>query len=89
MRLSPKNLAALSSEVARPDYDREQQQIGIVHFGIGAFHRAHQAWYTDRVMAGGDRDWSILGVSLRSPSVAAQLNPQDCLYTVTERSVTV
>ncbi|MCB2078707.1 MAG: mannitol dehydrogenase family protein [Novosphingobium sp.] len=67
-------------------YDRDEQAVGIVHFGIGAFHRAHQAWYTDRAMDGGDRDWGIAGVSLRSAAVAEQMNPQDGLYTVTERS---
>jgi fructuronate reductase len=67
-------------------YDRDAQQVGIVHFGIGAFHRAHQAWYTDAAMNAGDRDWLITGVSLRSAEVAAQLNPQQGLYTVTERS---
>ncbi|MET0374809.1 MAG: mannitol dehydrogenase family protein [Rhizorhabdus sp.] len=60
--------------------------MGIVHFGIGAFHRAHQAWYTDRAMDHGDRNWAITGVSLRSRTVACQMNPQDGLYTVTERS---
>lgn len=74
------------AEAARFDYDRTAQAVGIVHFGIGAFHRAHQAWYTDLAMAAGDRDWSIIGVSLRSGDVAHQMNPQDGLYTVTERS---
>ncbi len=68
------------------DYDRANQAAGIVHFGIGAFHRAHQAWYTDAAMNAGERDWGIIGVSLRSASVALQMNPQDGLYTVTERS---
>ncbi|MFD1613212.1 mannitol dehydrogenase family protein [Sphingomonas tabacisoli] len=72
--------------VERFGYDRDAQAVGIVHFGIGAFHRAHQAWYTDRAMDAGDRDWTILGVSLRSGVVAAQMNPQDGLYTVTGRS---
>nr|WP_221774214.1 mannitol dehydrogenase family protein [Novosphingobium flavum] len=71
---------------ARFGYDREAQKVGIVHFGIGAFHRAHQAWYTDRAMEAGDRDWMIAGVSLRSAAVAEQMNPQDGLYTVAERS---
>ncbi|MBU6267634.1 MAG: mannitol dehydrogenase family protein [Sphingomonadales bacterium] len=74
------------AEVERFDYDREAQAAGIVHFGIGAFHRAHQAWYTDRAMSAGDRDWAITGVSLRSGEVAHQMNPQDGLYTVTERA---
>ncbi len=86
MRLSSANLAALGSAVTRFGYDRAAQASGIVHLGIGAFHRAHQAWYTDLAMAAGDRDWAITGVSLRSPSVAEQMNPQDGLYTVTERS---
>lgn len=86
MRLSPDTLDALSQEVARTDYDRTTQAVGVVHIGIGAFHRAHQAWYLDRVMAAGERGWAVLGVSLRSATVAGQLNPQDGLFTVTERS---
>ncbi|MEN9925799.1 MAG: hypothetical protein RL268_1925, partial [Pseudomonadota bacterium] len=86
MRLSESSLTRLAAQVERPGYDRAQQRVGIVHFGIGAFHRAHQAWYTDRAMGAGDRDWAITGVSLRSPTVAEQLNPQDGLYTVSERS---
>ncbi|MEP6786551.1 MAG: mannitol dehydrogenase family protein [Sphingomonadales bacterium] len=86
MRLAHDTLSALAPDVRRPGYDFATQQIGIVHFGIGAFHRAHQAWYTDRAMDAGDRDWAIAGVSLRSPAVAAQINPQDGLYTITERS---
>lgn len=85
-RLSPDTLAALPAEVARPLYDRESQEVGIVHFGIGAFHRAHQAWYTDAAMNAGDRDWMITGVSLRSAGVARQMNPQGGLYTVAEQS---
>jgi len=84
MRLSPRT--RLPASVRRPDYDRAAQAAGIVHLGIGAFHRAHQAVYTDAAMSGGDRDWGIVGVSLRSGDVAAQLNPQDGLYTVSSRS---
>lgn len=86
MRLSNRNLDALDSAVTRFGYDRAAQAGGIVHLGIGAFHRAHQAWYTDLAMAAGDRDFAITGVSLRSPGVAEQMNPQDGFYTVTERS---
>ena len=88
MRLSEATQGRLAPEVLQPAYDRAAQSVGIVHFGIGAFHRAHQAWYTDGAMNAGDRGWAIAGVSLRSPDVAAQMNPQDGLYTVTERSVT-
>jgi fructuronate reductase len=86
VRLGGAALDRLALEVERPDYDRATQAVGIVHFGMGAFHRAHQAWYTDRAMGAGDRGWAITGVSLRSADVAAQMNPQDALYTVTERS---
>ena len=86
MRLAQAALGQLAAGVERPGYDRDAQAVGIVHFGIGAFHRAHQAWYTDRAMAAGERDWAITGVSLRSDDVARQMNPQDGLYTVTERS---
>ncbi len=86
MRLFTATTPHLSAGVVRPAYDRAEQKCGIVHFGIGAFHRAHQAVYTDDAMNAGDRHWAITGVSLRSPAVAAQMNPQDGLYTVTERS---
>ncbi|MDK2760173.1 MAG: mannitol dehydrogenase family protein [Sphingopyxis sp.] len=76
----------LPAPVTAPGYDRAAQAAGIVHIGIGAFHRAHQAVYTDDAMGAGDRDWGIVGVSLRSGDVAAQLNPQDGLYTVSARS---
>jgi fructuronate reductase len=86
VRLCTDRVDRLPSEVGRYGYDRKHHAIGIVHFGIGAFHRAHQAWYTDRAMDAGERDWMILGVSLRSGNVAAQMKPQDGLFTVTERS---
>jgi len=71
---------------ALPGYDRAGKSVGIVHFGLGAFTRAHQAWYTDRAMEADGGDWLIAGVSLRSPAVGEQLNPQDGLYTLAEMS---
>jgi len=63
------------------------QRVGILHLGIGAFHRAHQAVFTeDACVASGSRDWGICGVSQRSASVVKQLQPQDGLYGVLERS---
>lgn len=85
MRLSAQT--PIPASVQTPGYDRAAQAAGIIHIGIGAFHRAHQAVYTDDAMDAGDRDWAIIGVSLRSADVAAQLNPQDGLYTVSARSV--
>lgn len=86
MRLSELTQGALGPQVIRPAYDRSIQKIGIVHLGIGNFHRGHQAVYTDDAMAAGDRQWGITGVSMRSSAVEEQMRPQDCLYTVTERS---
>lgn len=86
MRLDEANLSALPADVATPSYDRDALGVGIVHLGIGAFHRGHQAWYTDKVLEAGATGWGITGVSLRSAGVADQLNPQDGLYSVTERS---
>jgi len=72
--------------VAQPGYARAQRPIGIVHFGLGAFARAHLAWYTDAAMTVAGGDWMIAGVSLRSAEVAAQINPQHGLYTLAQRS---
>ena len=82
-RLCARNLP---SGVPLPGYDRDEKRVGIVHFGLGAFTRAHQAWYTDRAMALAGGDWMIAGVSLRSPAVGEQLNPQDGLYALAEKS---
>ena len=58
---------------------------GILHLGIGGFHRAHQAVYADDAMAAAGGDWMIEGVSLRHPEMAARLNPQNGLFSVMER----
>jgi fructuronate reductase len=58
---------------------------GIVHIGIGAFHRAHQAVYTHDAMAAEVGDWHIIGVSLRSTEIVDALNAQGCAFSVIER----
>jgi fructuronate reductase len=65
----------------QPDYDPAQIGVGAVHFGPGAFHRAHQAAYLDQLL-GADPRWGICGVSLRSAHVRDALRPQDGLYTL-------
>nr|WP_294517605.1 mannitol dehydrogenase family protein [uncultured Rhodopila sp.] len=85
-RLSDWVLAKLPPPVLRPAYDRGEVRAGIVHLGLGAFHRAHQAVYTDDRLAAGEQDWGIIGLSLRSGDVREALAPQDGLYTVLERS---
>ncbi|MGO4706170.1 mannitol dehydrogenase family protein [Microvirga sp. 2MCAF38] len=84
-RLSEATLADLSVAVRRPVYDRAQIATGIVHLGVGAFHRAHQAVYTDDVLARDPR-WGIVAASLRSPDTYDALEPQNGLYTVSVRS---
>lgn len=77
---------APGADVSGPLVDPSALSIGIVHFGIGAFHRAHQAVFTeDAAAASGDTRWGILGVTGRSDAVVRQLRPQDCLYGVLER----
>jgi len=73
--------ASLPGGVIVPGYDRSRPS-GIVHLGTGAFHKAHQAVYTDDVLTRSGGDWMITGVSLRSADVASALNPQDGLYTL-------
>jgi fructuronate reductase len=80
-RLSDTTLTRLKGKAVLPHYERGATQTGIVHLGIGAFHRAHQAVFTEDCLAAGDLHWGILGASLRSRSVAQQLNPQNGLYT--------
>jgi len=85
--LSDATLSELPQTVARPTYDRAALTPGIVHVGLGNFHRAHQAWYMHRLFQLGlDRDWAIIGAGVR-PNDAAQrsrLLGQDCLSTLIE-----
>ncbi len=80
------DLSAVKDGVIKPGYTPADHGNGIVHLGLGAFHRAHQAVYTDDALAASGGDWRIIGVSLRSTTSADQLNPQNGLYTVLERS---
>ncbi|MGE0240613.1 MAG: mannitol dehydrogenase family protein [Parvibaculaceae bacterium] len=84
-RLSRNTLKLLPSSVARPAYDRSSIQPGILHLGVGAFHRAHQAVYVDDCLAAGETGWGIVGVSLRNAAMRDTLSPQDGLYTVAAR----
>ena len=85
-RLNSESLPRLPADVEKPSYDRSRLTPGIVHLGLGAFHRAHQAVVTDQAMqASGDLSWGILGVSLRHPATRDALTPQDGLYTLAVR----
>src|SRR3954447_12194821 len=83
--LTTANLASLPSDVAVPAYDRSQIRVGIVHLGVGGFHRAHEAMYLDRLMnAGLAGDWGICGVGVlpSDRGMAEVLAAQDHLYTL-------
>lgn len=67
--------------IAVPAYPRGGA-IGVVHLGLGAFHRAHQALVFDTLLSAGDGRWGVLGVSMRNPAVAGALAAQDGLYAV-------
>ena len=85
-RLTAQSLARLQADVARPRYDLASVRVGILHLGVGAFHRAHQAAYVDDRLAAGETDWAICGASLRSSDTRRALAPQDGLYTLSTRS---
>jgi mannitol 2-dehydrogenase len=85
--LSLANLSALPSEIARPNYDRAALRPGILHIGVGNFHRAHQAVYLDDLFnRGRNLDWALLGAGVRTGDEAMRraLEPQDWLTTVVE-----
>jgi mannitol 2-dehydrogenase len=70
-----------------PNYDRTALRPGVVHIGVGGFHRSHQAVYLDRLAeAGVSTAWAITGVGLRRGGGRRDLLRQNCLYSVLERS---
>src|SRR5262245_29245876 len=88
VKLSSANLGSLPANVATPRYDRSGLKAGILHFGIGNFHRAHQAVYLDDLFnAGRDHDWAIVGAGVLPSDVAGRdrLKEQDYLTTVVEQ----
>lgn len=81
-RLNLAALARLPAGVRRPHFDPARLKSGIVHLGIGAFHRAHQAVFTEDAIDAKGGDWGIIGASLQRPNTPDALAAQDCLYTV-------
>lgn len=81
-RLAPGTLERLPGTVRQPSYDRSAVRNGVLHIGVGAFHRAHQAVILDDVSEAGDPRWGIVGVSMRSADVHNRLAPQQGLYTL-------
>src|ERR1700716_2631613 len=83
MKLNKSTLAEIP--IDKPSYDRDEIGIGIVHFGVGGFHRAHQAMYVDRLLETGvAKDWGICGVGVLPSDrrMAEVMAAQDCLYTL-------
>src|ERR1041384_8613999 len=83
--LNAETLSRLPADLAVPAYDRNALRTGIVHVGVGGFHRAHQAMYLDRLMNDGKAlDWGICGVGVLPSDrrMADAMTAQDGLYTL-------
>jgi mannitol 2-dehydrogenase len=83
--LSARTLACWRDQLPVPGYDRDLVTPGVVHVGVGGFHRAHQAMYHDRLLSeGGARDWGICGVGVLPGDLRMKqvLDAQDGLYTL-------
>lgn len=87
MKLKRLNLPQLPAHIACPTYAPDQVKAGIAHIGVGGFHRAHQAVYTDALMNTGEGlEWGICGIGTRADELAMRdaLASQDYLYTLVE-----
>ena len=87
-KLSLATLPEVAKTAGVPKYERQALTPGIVHFGVGNFHRAHQAVYLDDLFnEGGDHDWAIIGAGVLASDEAmrAKLEAQDFLTTVVEQ----
>lgn len=84
-RLSAATIGTLPRDVAVPSYDRDRVGNGVIHLGLGAFHRAHQAVVFEAALTSGDLRWGVTGASLRSARVRNELAEQDGLYTLVTR----
>ncbi len=82
MQLCALHLASLPADILTPIYDRRRFAPGVVHLGLGAFHRAHQAMVFDQLLSAGDTRWGIHGVGMTRPDLVNQLKTQDGLYAV-------
>ena len=83
-RLNDNSLSKISGKVAIPEYDRSAISSGIVHVGVGNFHRSHEAYYTDQLLRNGEKDWGICGICLQDRDLKMHntLANQDGLYTL-------
>lgn len=87
IKLRDSTLSDLPVNVARPTFDRSRLSAGILHIGVGNFHRAHQAVYLQRLFElGRDHDWALVGAGIRAEDAAmrSKLMTQDWMSTVVE-----
>ncbi len=83
--MNPLNLSTVCGGTATaPNYDPRTASVGIVHIGLGGFHRGHQAAYVDDIL-GRDPSWGICAIAPRNPATARALRQQDGLYTLWSR----
>lgn len=82
------NLENIPDYVRRPTYTPSAHKTGIVHLGLGAFHKSHQAFYTDAAIESSGGDWRIVGVSMRNRQLPIQVAAQNGLYTLIVRNPT-
>lgn len=83
-QLGSTTLRTLGPRVQVPSYDRDAVRVGVVHFGVGGFHRSHEAVYLDAALAGGDLGWGVCGVGVLAQDASARdaAGAQDGLYTL-------
>ncbi|MGB9278051.1 MAG: mannitol dehydrogenase family protein [Terrimicrobiaceae bacterium] len=89
-KLNTANLSKLDPKIQVPQYDRQKVGQAMMHVGVGGFHRAHQALYTDDLLnQGEDSQWGFCGVGLlkHDARIRDVMQSQDCLYTLVERSL--
>ena len=84
IKLTQANLHEISKTIPVPQYDRSKVVAGIVHIGLGNFQRAHQAIYTENVLAKGSTEWGICGIGIMPWDTAIRdaMKEQDNLYTL-------
>ena len=82
LKLARATLPLVSKSVHTPAYSPTSAQPGVVHLGLGAFHRAHQAMVFDQLLREGDMRWGIHGVGMTQPGLVNKLRAQDGLYAV-------
>lgn len=83
MILNEINTSKIAEHIPVPSYNRKHLKSGIIHIGVGGFHRSHQAYYIHQLLEK-HNDWAICGVGLREADrkMADTLKKQDCLYTL-------